>query len=247
MIFDLQGKRRRLVQGIYALLAVLMGGSLILFGVGGSSAGGLLDGLGVGGHGGGGGGHGGGGGGGADIGDRVDRIEERLDDNPQNARLLLELVRARYQAGVAAGEGGGHGDQPELTDDSLEHFREATAAWERYLARRPRPPSVSGARLVTQAYVGLNDFPGAVTAQEVIARRTPSPGVLGTLATYRYAAGDFKGGDGDVRRAVALSRPAARPALRRRLATLKRQIRDAVRESREAAQSGAEHGLGLSP
>jgi len=44
MIFDLQGKRRRLVQATYLLLAVLMGGGLVLFGVGsGDISGGLFD------------------------------------------------------------------------------------------------------------------------------------------------------------------------------------------------------------
>ena len=44
MIFDLKGKRRRMVQAVYLLLAVLMGGGLVLFGIGGGSLnGGLLD------------------------------------------------------------------------------------------------------------------------------------------------------------------------------------------------------------
>src|SRR4051812_107981 len=44
MIFDLQGKRRRLVQATYLILAILMGGGLVLFGVGsGDISGGLFD------------------------------------------------------------------------------------------------------------------------------------------------------------------------------------------------------------
>ena len=44
MLFDLQGKRRRVVQGTYLVLAILLGGGLVLFGVGsGNISGGLFD------------------------------------------------------------------------------------------------------------------------------------------------------------------------------------------------------------
>ena len=44
MLFDLRGRgRRRTVQAIYLSLAILMGGGLVLFGIGSSSNGGLVD------------------------------------------------------------------------------------------------------------------------------------------------------------------------------------------------------------
>ena len=43
MLFDLRGKRRRAVQVTYATLAVLMGGGLVLFGIGGSGTGSVFD------------------------------------------------------------------------------------------------------------------------------------------------------------------------------------------------------------
>ena len=43
MLFDLQGKRRRVVQATYLTLAVLMGGGLVLFGVGSDVSGGVFD------------------------------------------------------------------------------------------------------------------------------------------------------------------------------------------------------------
>src|SRR6185312_3943702 len=44
MLFDLRGRgRRRTVQVIYLSLAVLMGGGLVLFGIGGATSGGLID------------------------------------------------------------------------------------------------------------------------------------------------------------------------------------------------------------
>src|SRR2546421_8779084 len=48
MLFDLRGRgRRRSVQAIYVGLAVLMGGGLIFFGIGGSVSGGLFDAIGL--------------------------------------------------------------------------------------------------------------------------------------------------------------------------------------------------------
>ena len=47
MLFDLRGRgRRRTVQVIYLSLAVLMGGGLVLFGIGGGTNGGLFDAIG---------------------------------------------------------------------------------------------------------------------------------------------------------------------------------------------------------
>ena len=44
MLFDLRGRgRRRTVQVIYLSLAILMGGGLVLFGIGGATSGGLID------------------------------------------------------------------------------------------------------------------------------------------------------------------------------------------------------------
>ena len=42
MLFDLRGRRRRAVQATYLTLAVLMGGGLVLFGIGGDVSGGLV-------------------------------------------------------------------------------------------------------------------------------------------------------------------------------------------------------------
>jgi hypothetical protein len=43
MLFDLRGRRRRAVQATYLTLALLMGGGLVLFGIGGDVSGGLFD------------------------------------------------------------------------------------------------------------------------------------------------------------------------------------------------------------
>src|SRR6266480_2948522 len=95
MLFDLRGRgRRRTVQAIYLTLAVLMGGGLIFFGVGGNVGGGLFDALGL---------RGGGGGGG---GSSLEKIEKRdvkkVTVNPENVTAWADLARIRYQI---AGQG----------------------------------------------------------------------------------------------------------------------------------------------
>src|SRR5512132_305976 len=85
MLFDLRGKRRRAVQVTYLGLALLMGGGLVFFGIGGSVSGGLLDAF-----------KGGGGGGGNDaIQKRIDREKKLAARGSEPA--LKEIVRDYYQ------------------------------------------------------------------------------------------------------------------------------------------------------
>ena len=102
MLFDLRGRRRRVVQVTYLMLALLMGGGLVLFGVGGSVSGGLLDAF-----------KGGGGGTSADsaLQDRVDKQEDRLATNPQNAALLQNLVRDYYALATSQRDSGTSGSR----------------------------------------------------------------------------------------------------------------------------------------
>src|SRR4051812_38949165 len=88
MLFDLRGAgRRRAVQGIYLALAILMGGGLVLFGIGGNVSGGLLDAV-----------KGDGSGGGSNTFEkRVEQLETKVRTNPADAAAWVALARARYQ------------------------------------------------------------------------------------------------------------------------------------------------------
>jgi len=87
MLFDLRGRRRRAVQATYLTLAVLMGGGLVLFGIGGNTSGGLFDAF-----------KGGNSGGGNDaLQKRIDREEKTLRRSPENVAVLKNLVRDEYQ------------------------------------------------------------------------------------------------------------------------------------------------------
>src|SRR4051794_41687749 len=92
MLFDLKGRRRHAVQATYLLLAVLMGGGLVLFGIGGGSLnGGLLDAF-----------KGSGGSSGdSAVKKRIDNEKKQLALNPQNEVVLKSLVRDNYQLAAA--------------------------------------------------------------------------------------------------------------------------------------------------
>src|SRR5919197_5317561 len=87
MLFDLKGRRRHVVQGTYLLLALLMGGGLVLFGIGGGTSGGLLDAF-----------KGGGGGSNANSGveKEIARAQRQLTRNPRNENALSTIIKEHY-------------------------------------------------------------------------------------------------------------------------------------------------------
>lgn len=195
MLFDLQGKRRRVVQGSYLILAILMGGGLVLFGVGsGSISGGLFDAIT--------GNDSGNGSINSTVNDRVKRDEKALQLNPKNTAALASLVRAHYQlatddANANTGEFGTKGKQ---------ELAKADSAWKRYLAAAPKP-SDSLASLMLQAYSqgGLNKPDQATRAAEVIAAARPSAQAYLQLATYAAQAGQTRTADLAGQKAVDLA------------------------------------------
>src|SRR3954447_18667882 len=141
MLFDLRGRgRRRAVQGIYLGLAILMGGGLVLFGVGGATSGGLLDAF------------------KADSGSqnvsdvfkqRIDKAEATVKARPNNPAAWAELTRVRFQQ---AGSGDGF-DQNNgvFTDKGKNDLRQTEAAWNKYLTLTKKPDDTL-AILMVQAF-----------------------------------------------------------------------------------------------
>jgi len=238
MLFDLQGKRKRFIQVIYAGLAILMGGGLIAFGIGGEVSGGLLDGLGI--------GSGGQRSGrlGADFEARIERARLEAERNPRNQQALLELSRLHVLSGEDRGEVVGdeaQGTQVIPTAESYEDFRAATDAWERYLKLRPRNPDPRVARFIVRAYTALADnslggqtldladfnsfVAAAAEAQRAVAEELPAPRSFTDLARYLYFAGRVKAGDSAAERAVELTPKASR-----------KQVEDALEQARGDAR-----------
>lgn len=193
MLFDLQGKRRRLVQVTYLTLALLMGGGLVFFGIGGDVSGGLFDAFSE---------NRSGGGGDSAAEERIERAEDRLEENPRNQRALIEVVRANYQlATQEADEQTG-----QFNDEGLDRLRDADRAWTRYLELAERPDD-SLAGLMVQAYseFALNDPAKAVRAAEIVTDARPSAQAFLLLTRYAALAGQDRKADLAGRRAIELA------------------------------------------
>src|SRR6202011_4440071 len=89
MLFALRGRgRRRTIQAIYLWLAILMGGGLVFFGIGGATNGGLLDAFK---------GSGGGGSGGSLFDARLKAAERRVALAPNDPSAWAQLTLLRFQ------------------------------------------------------------------------------------------------------------------------------------------------------
>ncbi|HEX6458570.1 MAG TPA: hypothetical protein VF032_06615 [Thermoleophilaceae bacterium] len=195
MLFDLKGKRRRVVQGTYITLAILMGGGLVLFGIGGGSLnGGLLDAF-----------KGGGGSSNANkqIQKRIDTAERRLAVNPQDQAALQEVIRDNYQlASLSADQTTGL-----FTADGKKNLQQASAAWQRYLNTNPAKPNPVLAQFMFQAYgqAGLNQPANAQKAAEIVAAAQPSSSAYIRVIQYATLAGDKRTADLAAQKALSLA------------------------------------------
>src|SRR4051812_43958423 len=166
MLFDLRAPgRRRTIQVVYVILAILMGGGLILFGIGGNTSGGLIDAIT---------GNGSGGGTSAEklASDKVEKAETRVKTQPQSAVAWAALAKAQYQqAGLQQDDTTG-----QYTDEGKQHLREAARSWSRYTALAGEKPDPSLATLMTQAFLpdALNKPEEAVKAWEIVVDSRPA-------------------------------------------------------------------------
>jgi hypothetical protein len=214
MLFDLRGRgRRRTIQVIYLFLALLMGGGLVLFGIGGNtSGGGLLDAF-----------TGNGGGGAPSFEKRIESAEKKVAATPRNPAVWASLTRLRYQQATIVGY-----DQNanRFTGDGIKELRKAATAWNRYLALNPKKADANLAILMAQAFgpAGLNQLDKAVEAMEVVTEnRPPSAALFTQLATLAYAAGQTRKGDLARQRALALATKDQRAAIKAQLDLAKAQ------------------------
>jgi len=220
MLFDLRGRgRRRTVQAIYLSLAILMGGGLVLFGIGGNTSGGLFDAI-----------NGNGGSGGNASVDkvaqqRIDTYVRRTRANPSDEASWLGMAKVRFQ--VANTGENYNATQQAYTAKGLQQLRQADAAWTRYLALNPKKPDAATANLMVQAYgqAGLKQYPKAVSALElVIDSRAESAGLYAQLAVLAAGANQTRKSELSETKALALAPKAQRKQLKSEIDLAKSQI-----------------------
>jgi hypothetical protein len=191
VLFDLKGRRRRVVQGTYLMLAVLMGGGLVLFGIGGDVSGGLFDAF-------------------SDrssssnslVEDRIEENEDKVEANPKDKAALQALVRDWYQ--LANDEADPNTRQ--YTEEGLERLAEADVAWQGYL-QAVKKPEPSLASLMMQVYgpTALNEPADAAEAAEIVATADPNAQAYLQLVQYAALAGQDRKADLAGKKAIELA------------------------------------------
>lgn len=230
MLFDLQsGRRRGVIKVVYSILALMMGGSLVLFGIGSDAPGGILDALGLGG----------------DDTSSNPQYERQLEDaqatletDPTNQQAVLELVRYHFLSATEGVETDPATGQVAVSEDARSELEETVAAWERYLELKPQSADVGAATNAAQAYRLLNDAGGAASAQEVVAEDQKTASAYGQLAFYLYADFQFKAGDAAAEKAVAAADASQRAGIRKNL----EQLAERARKQKKLIDKQAEAG-----
>ena len=215
MLFDLKGRRRRVIQATYLGLAILMGGGLVLFGIGGDVSGGLFDAF-------------------SDrtgstnqvVEDRIEDNEERIQENPRDKQALQELVRDWYS--LASTEADANTGQ--YTEEGLERLANADEAWQAYLEVEAKKPEPSLASLMVQVYAptALNKPAEGAAAAEIVAAEQKSAQAYLQLVQFATLAGQKRKADLAGMKAIDL-------APKRQRSTVKQL----VEQTKQAAASGA--------
>lgn len=230
MLFDLRaGGRRRLVQVVYLFLAILLGGGLVLFGIGGDVSGGLFDAFRE----------------DSTQNNATEQLEQRLEDqekklqaNPEDAAALAESAKLHYQI-AGAGENF-NSEQGRFTAKGLAELRAAEAAWDKYLATDPENINTGVTIQMVQVFspAALNKPDKAVDAMELyIAERPESSNLYAQLAQLAFIAGQDRKGDLAADKAVALAKEDDRKVLREQLDNVKTQALQA--QAQQAATTPA--------
>lgn len=229
MLFDTHSPgRRRAVQIIFAFLALLMGGGLVLFGIGSNQSGGGL----------------------ADIGKngatnivddaekQVEQAQKALAANPKDEAAAAKLALAKFT--IAANEAWDP-KTGKITENGQAQIDQADAAWTNYLKLGPAKPDPKVAFQFVSFYTtqGAVDYAKAERAMEaVLVTRKPTAGLYAQLAVYAIAAGDNSKYEAARKRALSLATSdERRTAIAKELDDIEKQVADAIKAQQKAAQA----------
>jgi hypothetical protein len=209
MLFDLRSRgRRRTIQVIYGFLAVLIGGGLVLFGVGGgSNSTGVLSQLANQGN-------------GSATGIKLDEKEvakahRKAKAAPSSvaawdayARALFRLADTNY---ISTEDG--------FTSAGATELKVLKKAWQHYLSLDPPKPDSGLASEVAFAFGdgGIAEYPVAESAQEIVAEHENSADGYAELAAYAYLAHEPDRGKLAQAKALSLATKSQRKTLKTEL------------------------------
>jgi hypothetical protein len=201
MVFDTRGRRKNVVKVVYAVLALLMGFSLLLV-VGPFNLSEIIN-------------DGESGNAGAAYVEQAETVERKLRKDPENADLLASLTRARINAGNAMAELNPETGGAEITSEGQVELQKASEAWSNYLKASDEPSAgiaqVAAPMLFTLAQYSRTgpeaetNVRAASQAQKIVADQRPSLGSLSTLAIYQVYSFDYAGGKKSQQEAAKLA------------------------------------------
>src|SRR3954464_1268829 len=153
MLFDLRGRgRRRAVPGIYLFLAILMGGGLIFFGIGGNVSGGLFDAL-------------------SDRSNNsADSGFQKRPDTAKNGAVAqpasapAQAAYLKVQVEELAGPKYSDPNTGALTDDGKQKFPAVETTWDKYVKLNPDPVDLTVATRMAFLYESLATWAKAAGA-----------------------------------------------------------------------------------
>ena len=199
MLFDLRGRgRRRTIQGIYLFLALLMGGGLVFFGVGGTGVG-LFNNNNN-----------------SSNGSSTNPItaglksaQRRVRLQPKNPAAWASLTKTIY---TDASSGNGYDNtNHKFTPAGIAELRQADTAFQRYLALSPKKIDSSLVTLMVSAYGqdALNQPKKASDALQALTQAQPTRNNYMFLAIAAFQASDTHLSDLAEQKAVDLTTGAA--------------------------------------
>jgi hypothetical protein len=198
MLFDIRGRRGRVVKVVYAILAILMGLSLFLV-TGALNVGSIL--------------------GTSSSGEsatksleqQAERIETKLAKTPEDEDMLLNLTRTRINvANTMITNGAGE------SQDGVEEVKQELALvsedWSNYLKAADEPSAGLAiqvapalfqlAQLSGSGEEALENLKAATEAQEIVAAARPSLNSLSTQGIYQAYAQEFKAANKSIEEAA---------------------------------------------
>lgn len=188
MLFDLRGRgRRRTIQGIYLFLAVLMGGGLIFFGVGGTGVG-LFN------------SDNNNGSGGTVSNDALKKAEKSVRRRPNDPKAWAELTRTRFQSADY--------DSTKQLFTNAKQLQGVSNAYKRYrVLLHNGKPDVAILQQMVQVYgeSGLQQYSAAVPVVEDVTAIRPSVTGYEQLAIYAKVAGQTRKADLAQQKAITLA------------------------------------------
>jgi hypothetical protein len=238
MLFDLRGRRKRVIQVAYAILAVLMAASLFTvvgpFNLGDLFGGGSTDNV------------------AEPLEDRAAELEQQLRRDPDNEALLLRIIRTRYSAGTARIEVDASGVQT-ITPEARENYERVADAWDSYLRLKPEPPNAAAAEIAARSLFTLaqsasdateaqSELEGAAAAQRIAVAARPSLNGYYQLALLEYFSLDFEAGDAAAAQAEAKAPEAAREQLSTQLVDLRKQAKQFEKQQQQLAKAQGDQG-----